>query len=222
MVSKGMKAERSRLNLMEGEPAREIRRLSLLEGNIEYPENVVKPKVRGDCEFCPTCQEWRDSLTDGEDYTVVGNDVGGLSCGHTLEQAMCHSRPCVFCSCRMNLFLDVSAAGGIKYNFPGLDPGEMQESCALDVAAMGGLPAPDVGEIMQVSPERVRQIQDGVEAVGKKTATAYRHGVEIEVSLLKEYKPEGKPVFRGVVKENEEDFDEDDENVALDEEAVDQ
>lgn len=44
-------------------------------------------------------------------------------------------RPCPFVSCRHHLYLDVNPeTGAITLNFPGLDPGEMEESCSLDVA----------------------------------------------------------------------------------------
>lgn len=67
-------------------------------------------------------------------------------------------RPCPFVGCRHNLFLDISErTGSIKLNFPHLEPHEMQYSCALDVADMGGITLHVVGELMNVSRERVRQ-----------------------------------------------------------------
>jgi len=43
-------------------------------------------------------------------------------------------RPCPWVSCKYNLYLDVTEAGGLRFNFPDIDPDEMAESCALDVA----------------------------------------------------------------------------------------
>ena len=75
-------------------------------------------------------------------------------------------RPCPYVGCKYNLYLDVNpATGTIKLNFPRLDPHEMGESCALDLAGHGGLTLLEVGEVLNLSRERIRQIQD--EAVRK-------------------------------------------------------
>lgn len=69
-------------------------------------------------------------------------------------------RPCPFVSCQHNLYLDVSdQTGAIKLNFPDLEPHEMAESCALDVADRGGITLEDVGRLTNVTRERVRQIE---------------------------------------------------------------
>jgi hypothetical protein len=69
-------------------------------------------------------------------------------------------RPCPFVSCKHNLFLDVSpTVGSIKFNFPDLELWEMGQSCALDVAAQGGLPLEAVAAIMNLTRERVRQLE---------------------------------------------------------------
>lgn len=69
-------------------------------------------------------------------------------------------RPCPFVSCRHHLFLDVSAkTGAIKLNFPGLEVEDLAESCALDVADGGGMKLEEVGELLGLTRERVRQIE---------------------------------------------------------------
>lgn len=69
-------------------------------------------------------------------------------------------RPCPFVSCAHHLFLDVSArTGSIKVNFPDLEPDELVESCALDVADQGGITLERTGEVMNLTRERVRQIE---------------------------------------------------------------
>ncbi len=96
----------------------------------DYPEDVQRPRTRGEC---------------GEE------------------------RPCPFVSCRYNLYLDVNPKlGSIKLNFPHLEPWEMGESCVLDVAERGGIPGSGVGEgivledvadMMNITRERVRQLE---------------------------------------------------------------
>jgi hypothetical protein len=69
-------------------------------------------------------------------------------------------RPCPFVSCRYHLFLDVNANGNIKYNFPDLQPHELADSCALDVADRGGMTYEETAATLNITRERVRQIQD--------------------------------------------------------------
>ncbi|HMJ12810.1 MAG TPA: sigma factor-like helix-turn-helix DNA-binding protein [Polyangiaceae bacterium] len=69
-------------------------------------------------------------------------------------------RPCPFVSCKHHLYLDVSQrTGSIKLNFPDLEVWEMSSSCALDVADEGGATLESVGSILNVTRERVRQLE---------------------------------------------------------------
>jgi hypothetical protein len=69
-------------------------------------------------------------------------------------------RPCPFVSCRYHLFLDVNPlTGTLKLNFPGMDVWEMPFTCALDVADMGGRTLEEVGQILNMTRERVRQLE---------------------------------------------------------------
>ena len=69
-------------------------------------------------------------------------------------------RPCVFAGCRHHLYLDVNEeTGSIKTNFPDLDIDEIPETCALDIADRGGITLKEVGEIMNLTRERIRQIE---------------------------------------------------------------
>lgn len=69
-------------------------------------------------------------------------------------------RPCPFVSCKYHLYIDVHPVrGSIKLNFPDIDVWEMNESCALDVADRSGITLEEVGEIMNLTRERVRQVE---------------------------------------------------------------
>jgi hypothetical protein len=75
-------------------------------------------------------------------------------------------RPCPFVSCEYHLFVDVSPrTGAIKLNFPDLEVWELTESCSLDVADRGGTTLEDVGAIMNLTRERIRQVE--VKALAK-------------------------------------------------------
>lgn len=69
-------------------------------------------------------------------------------------------RPCPFVSCKYHLYIDVHPVrGSIKLNFPDVEIWEMTETCSLDVADRGGITLEDVGEIMNLTRERVRQVE---------------------------------------------------------------
>lgn len=72
-------------------------------------------------------------------------------------------RPCPFVSCEHHLYLDVKPrTGAIKVNFPDVEADhleELPETCALDVAERGGASLEEVGRHMNLTRERVRQIE---------------------------------------------------------------
>ena len=68
-------------------------------------------------------------------------------------------RPCPYVSCKYHLYLVVTESGSIKLNFPDLEVWEMEETCALDVAGRGGITLEEVGEIMNLTRERIRQLE---------------------------------------------------------------
>jgi hypothetical protein len=70
------------------------------------------------------------------------------------------ARPCPWVACKHHLYLDVNPeTGSIKINFPDLEPWDMRETCALDVAERGGITLEEVGEIMNLTRERIRQVE---------------------------------------------------------------
>jgi hypothetical protein len=113
-------------------------------------------------------------------------------------------RPCPYVSCKHHLFLDVSAkTGAIKLNFPDLEVWDMNESCALDVADRGGTTLEDVGAIMNLTRERIRQVE--VKALAKLEALR-------DMSSLRDFVEEGPVSKRRLpvltVSEDEDDADE--------------
>jgi len=44
-------------------------------------------------------------------------------------------------------------------NFPDLEPWELEETCSLDVADRGGITLEEVGDILNLTRERVRQVE---------------------------------------------------------------
>jgi hypothetical protein len=136
-------------------------------------------------------------------------------------------RPCPFVSCTHHLYLDVSArTGAIKLNFPDLEVEDMKESCALDIADRGGTTLEEVGAIMNLTRERIRQLE--VKALAKLTALQ-------EMESLRDFVDEGPvgkrrlPLIVGgpraaaaadeVEAEGDEDGDEDGDEVEAEVEA---
>lgn len=123
----------------------------------------------------------------------------------TRAQCIDGPRPCPYVSCKHHLFLDISSkTGAIKMNFPDLDLWEMGESCALDVADRGGTTLEDVGAIMNLTRERIRQVE--VRALAKLEALN-------DMNSLRDYVDEGPvgkrrlPVINAADLEDEDDDD---------------
>lgn len=82
--------------------------------------------------------------------------------GHPTLRSQCvnMARPCLYVSCRHHLYLDVNEeTGSIKFNFPDKEVWELEETCALDVADRGGITLEEVGSIMNLTRERIRQLE---------------------------------------------------------------
>ncbi len=110
-------------------------------------------------------------------------DVEGVERPIAREDCQGGERPCPFVSCKHHLYLDVSArTGAIKLNFPDLEVWEMNETCALDVADRGGATLEEVGAIMNLTRERIRQ----VEVKGLAKLQALR-----DMAALRDYVDEG-------------------------------
>jgi hypothetical protein len=93
------------------------------------------------------------------------------------------ARPCPFVSCKHHLYLDVSArTGAIKLNFPDLEVWEMTDTCALDIADRGGTTLEEVGAIMNLTRERIRQVE--VKGLAKMAAVR-------DMNALRDYVDEG-------------------------------
>ena len=68
--------------------------------------------------------------------------------------------PCPFVSCRSHLYVDVDRrSGNIRIARPDLDPTDLPETCARRVSAKGGITLEALGEVTNVTRERIRQIE---------------------------------------------------------------
>jgi hypothetical protein len=136
-------------------------------------------------------------------------DVEDVTKPKTRAECVEGERPCPFVSCKHHLYLDVSArTGAIKLNFPDLEVWEMTETCALDVADRGGTTLEEVGAIMNLTRERIRQVE--VKGLAKLQALK-------DMAALRDYVDEGPIGKRRLpVLAKDEDEDEDGEGTSDD------
>lgn len=63
----------------------------------------------------------------------------------------------------------MNESGGIKLNFPHLEPDQLIASCSLDVAEKGLARLEDAGVLLNLTRERVRQVEvDALRKLGRK------------------------------------------------------
>jgi hypothetical protein len=105
------------------------------------------------------------------------------------------TRPCPFVSCKFHLYLDVNPDNGsIKLNFPDLEVWEIPATCALDIADKGGTILELVGEVLNLTRERVRQIED--QALLQLREEAPYKGIESARGLLEQERVVSDPKDR--------------------------
>jgi hypothetical protein len=83
----------------------------------------------------------------------------GVSRPRTRGDCIDGPRPCPWVSCRHHLYLDVVDGGAIRLNFPNVDPGEMAESCSLDVADREAAPVDAVAVLVNTTEQGVLDTQ---------------------------------------------------------------
>lgn len=86
----------------------------------------------------------------------------GLHFDRPLTRGDCRDaeRPCPWVACSKHLYLDINPeTGTIKLNFPNLEPWDLAESCSVDVGERGPQSLEGVGILMNLTRERVRQIE---------------------------------------------------------------
>jgi hypothetical protein len=137
---------------------RGVKSLPVLEDEDSHLESGVTTKGRRRSKTMSRremLREQRRMMSRGEVLEAIAHD-------RPKNRSECKSgpRPCLYVSCKHNLYLDVNTVtGSIKFNFPDKDIWELKETCALDVAERGGIPLEEVGEILNLTRERVRQLE---------------------------------------------------------------
>jgi hypothetical protein len=74
--------------------------------------------------------------------------------------------------------------GSIKLNFPDLEVWEMEVTCALDVSERGGITLEEVGEILNLTRERIRQVE--VKGLAEAARGRFELGLEDFLSFIEQ------------------------------------
>ncbi|MEZ0311429.1 MAG: sigma factor-like helix-turn-helix DNA-binding protein [Myxococcota bacterium] len=110
----------------------------------------------------PKTMSRREMLRERRRRERAGETVEVLDYDRPKVRSECKEgpRPCLFVSCKHHLYLDVNPeTGSVKLNFPDKEVWELEETCALDVAERGGITLEEVGEILNLTRERIRQLE---------------------------------------------------------------
>lgn len=67
--------------------------------------------------------------------------------------------PCPWASCRYHLAVEVTEVGSLKLNHPDRDLVELGATCTFDIVSRGEATGDEVGAALNISHERVRQIE---------------------------------------------------------------
>ena len=102
----------------------------------------------------------REEVRLGIALTLAGDDRADVERPQSRGQCRGAQRPCPWAGCRYHLYVDVNQrTGSLKLNFPEVELEEMPETCVLDVAERGGATLDAIGKLMNLTRERVRQVQ---------------------------------------------------------------
>ena len=124
--------------------------------------NAAEARRKGRPERRPKTMSRREMLREKRRRERAGELLKVLDYDRPVRRSECAQgpRPCLYVACKYHLYLDVNPeTGSIKINFPDRDPWELEDTCALDVAERGGVTLEEVGEILNLTRERVRQVE---------------------------------------------------------------
>jgi hypothetical protein len=127
----------------------------------------------------PKTMSRREMMREARRRERAGDSVEIMEYNRPRARSECVNgpRPCLFVSCKHHLYLDVNPeTGSVKLNFPDKEVWELEETCALDIAERGGITLEEVGEILNLTRERIRQLE--VDALNKMKDEGGKHELD--------------------------------------------
>lgn len=142
------------------EPLKTIRRLTVIQQETPNTEQE-KGKPRGKTQSIKRLSKREIARGMAEFPTSEFAHVQRpVTRGDCLPGGCNEQRPCPFVSCKHHLYLDVNdKIGSIKVNFPEREVWDMKETCTLDIADKHEITLEEVGLVMNLTRERVRQLE---------------------------------------------------------------
>src|SRR6184192_2261012 len=125
----------------------------------EEPEHRQRARTMSRKEMA---RQFRQQMAAGGIDPELQTLMAEMEASRPKSRADCGTgpRPCPYVSCKFNLYVDVNPrTGSVKMNFPDKELWELADTCALDVADRGGITLEEVGVIMNLTRERVRQLE---------------------------------------------------------------
>jgi hypothetical protein len=143
--------------VIEGSLAAEFKQLLSEEGELDPdPRGRRKRRSRSRARTISIRRLSKAELNRGREQYPESDYWRPTTRGDCAEM----ERPCPFVACKYHLYIDVHPVrGSIKINFPDVEVWEMTDTCALDIADRGGITLEEVGQIMNLTRERVRQLE---------------------------------------------------------------
>lgn len=145
----------------------------------EDPVGDAAVARRGRPERRPKTMSRREMMREARRHERAGDTVEIMDYERPRNRSECVNgpRPCLFVSCKHHLYLDVNPeTGSVKLNFPEKEVWELEDTCALDIAERGGITLEEVGEILNLTRERIRQLE--VDALKKLKDEAPKHELD--------------------------------------------
>jgi len=131
--------------------------------DLQDPPEVERPRQRArTMSRKEMARQFRQQMAAGGVDPELQTLMAEIEATRPKSRADCGTgpRPCPYVSCKFNLYVDVNPrTGSVKMNFPDKELWELAETCALDVADRAGITLEEVGVIMNLTRERVRQLE---------------------------------------------------------------
>jgi hypothetical protein len=125
-------------------------------------EITTTPEERRRYQWRSRSLSLRDRLSPAEraELAAITAQLGAIERPRTRGDCLEIPRPCPFVGCKYHLYLDVNPdTGTIRLNFPEKEVWELEETCALDVADRGGEALEVVGGYLNISRQRIEQLE---------------------------------------------------------------
>jgi ribosomal protein S27AE len=168
----------------EREECRETDRCPRCGGSVHFTQDA-----EGDLS-CPKCRAEVAYDVKHDAWVAYDPSAPQVASNSSLlpRSVFVRCRPCLYVSCPHNNYLNIHASTGtIKLTHPHREPWDVvpDDSCSLDVADRGPQTLEKVGDIMGLTRERTRQIEQAAVIRLRHTLAKHNSKLESELSLNK-------------------------------------